>query len=49
MSGEPERVLVRLPNPIGDMVMSTPALRSLRAHWPSARIVAAGPGPCGPQ
>ena len=44
----PERVLVRLPNPIGDMVMSTPALRSLRAHWPAARIVAAGPGHCVP-
>jgi heptosyltransferase-2 len=44
----PERVLVRLPNPIGDMVMCTPALRSLRAHWPAARIVAAGPGPCVP-
>lgn len=44
----PERVLVRLPNPIGDMVMCTPALRSLRAHWPAARIVAAGPGHCVP-
>ncbi|HZM01330.1 MAG TPA: lipopolysaccharide heptosyltransferase II [Planctomycetota bacterium] len=44
----PARVLVRLPNPIGDMVMSTPALRALRAHWPQARIVAAGPGPCVP-
>ncbi len=37
-------MLVRLPNPIGDTIMSTPALRALRAHWPEARIVAAGPG-----
>jgi heptosyltransferase-2 len=36
-------VLVRLPNPIGDTVMSTPALRALRAHWPAARVVAVGP------
>ena len=41
-------MLVRLPNPIGDMVMCTPALRSLRAHWPSASITAAGPGHCVP-
>jgi heptosyltransferase-2 len=41
-------VLVRLPNPIGDMVMCTPALRALRAHWPQARLVAAGPGVCVP-
>ncbi|HTE06150.1 MAG TPA: lipopolysaccharide heptosyltransferase II [Planctomycetota bacterium] len=40
----PERVLIRLPNPIGDSVMSTPALAALRAHWPEARLVAAGPG-----
>jgi len=44
----PSRLLVRLPNPIGDMVMCTPALRSLRAHWPAARIVVAGPGHCVP-
>jgi len=41
---DPQRILVRLPNPIGDTVMSTPALAALRAHWPAARIVAAGPG-----
>ena len=46
--GAPGRVLVRLPNPIGDMVMCTPALRSLRAHWPGAAITAAGPGHCVP-
>jgi heptosyltransferase-2 len=44
----PGRVLVRLPNPIGDMVMCTPALAALRAHWPQARLVVAGPGHCEP-
>lgn len=41
---DPQRILVRLPNPIGDTVMSTPALAALRARWPSARITAVGPG-----
>jgi heptosyltransferase-2 len=40
----PARILVRLPNPIGDMVMCTPSLRALRSHWPEAHITAAGPG-----
>ncbi|HEX5009161.1 MAG TPA: lipopolysaccharide heptosyltransferase II [Planctomycetota bacterium] len=42
-SAPPQRILVRLPNPIGDTVMSVPAWRALRAHWPAARIVAVGP------
>ena len=28
--GSPRRILVRCPNPVGDAVMSTPALRALR-------------------
>lgn len=40
----PDTVLVRLPNPIGDMVMCTPSLRALRSHWPQARLIVAGPG-----
>ena len=32
------RVLVRLPNWVGDVVMATPMLRALRAHLPEARI-----------
>jgi heptosyltransferase-2 len=41
-------VLVRLPNPIGDMVMCTPALEAIKAHWPGSRLVVAGPGHCVP-
>ena len=43
----PARVLVRLPNPIGDTVMAVPALRAVRAHWPAARIVVVGTGGAG--
>jgi heptosyltransferase-2 len=39
----PDRVIVRLPNWLGDTVMAVPALRALRAGWPEARILAAGP------
>ena len=39
----PDRVIVRLPNWLGDTVMAVPALRALRAGWPQARILAAGP------
>lgn len=39
----PGRVLVRLPNWVGDIVMATPALAALRRHWPEAHLVAAGP------
>src|SRR5262245_46773593 len=36
-------LLVRLPNWLGDTVMAVPVLASLRAAWPEARVVAAGP------
>ena len=39
----PTRVIVRLPNWLGDTVMAVPALRALRTGWPEARILAAGP------
>jgi heptosyltransferase-2 len=39
----PDRVIVRLPNWLGDTVMAEPALRALRAAFPSARLFAAGP------
>ena len=35
---DPERILVRLPNWTGDVVMAKPALRALRAHYPRAEI-----------
>ena len=36
-------VVVRLPNWLGDTVMAVPALRAVRAAWPEARVLAAGP------
>lgn len=34
----PQRILVRAPNWAGDVVMATPALRALRAHFPGAHV-----------
>ena len=34
-----ERLLIRLPNWVGDIVMALPAIAALRAHWPQARLV----------
>lgn len=42
------RLVVRVPNWIGDIVMATPALRALRTRWPSAHIAVAGPGHAAP-
>jgi heptosyltransferase II len=39
----PRRVIVRLPNWLGDTVMAVPALRAIRAGWPAASIMIAGP------
>lgn len=36
-------VAVRLPNWLGDTVMAVPALAAIRAAWPDARVLAAGP------
>ena len=36
---DPTRVLVRLPNWVGDVLMARPAIRALRARWPEARLV----------
>lgn len=36
-----ERILVRMPNWVGDVVMATPVLRALREHHPRAQITAA--------
>jgi heptosyltransferase-2 len=43
MSDRPGRILVRCPNPVGDAVMATPALRALRAAHPRAEIALLGP------
>lgn len=44
----PQRILVRCPNWLGDVVMSTPGLRTLREAHPEARIVAQLPTPLVP-
>ncbi len=41
----PARVLVRLPNWLGDVLMARPLLYALRAAWPGARLLAVGPEP----
>jgi len=38
-----ERIAVRLPNWLGDTIMAVPALSALRAAWPDAEVLAAGP------
>jgi lipopolysaccharide heptosyltransferase II len=38
-----DRIAVRLPNWLGDTVMAVPALAAVRAAWPQARVLAAGP------
>ena len=40
-----QRLVVFLPNPVGDTVMSTPVLRALREHRPEARIMHVGRPP----
>jgi heptosyltransferase-2 len=39
----PSRVIVRLPNWLGDTVMAVPALRAIRNGWPDAAVLLAGP------
>lgn len=41
----PAKVLVRLPNWLGDVFMARPLLHALRAAWPQAKILAVGPEP----
>ena len=35
----PARILVRLPNWVGDIVMALPAVEAVRAEWPAAHLV----------
>lgn len=42
------RLVVRLPNWLGDVVMALPALASVRAHWPAAHLAVALPAPFAP-
>lgn len=34
----PRRILIRMPNWLGDLVMATPIITDLRHHWPEAKI-----------
>jgi heptosyltransferase-2 len=36
----PKKIIVRMPNWVGDLVMATPVLAELRAQWPHAHITA---------
>ncbi|RTZ92709.1 MAG: lipopolysaccharide heptosyltransferase II [Deltaproteobacteria bacterium] len=42
MSGNSPRIIVRLPNWVGDVVMATPALLSLREGFPESKITVMG-------
>jgi heptosyltransferase-2 len=37
------RLVIRLPNWLGDIIMALPALRAVRARWPDAHLAAAVP------
>jgi heptosyltransferase-2 len=39
----PGTIAIRLPNWLGDTVMAVPALAAVRATWPEARVLHAGP------
>ncbi len=40
VSLSPLRIIVRMPNWLGDLVMAAPILTDLRHHWPEAKITA---------
>ncbi len=44
---KPQNILVRMPNWLGDLVMSTPVLKELRERWPEAKITACCRGTLG--
>ena len=37
---QPQNIIVRMPNWLGDLVMATPVLQDLKKHWPDATITA---------
>lgn len=41
---DPSRIVVRVPNPLGDQIMATAALDALRTRFPKARIAGHGSG-----
>lgn len=47
LSFSPHRIIVRMPNWLGDLVMAAPILTDLRHHWPEAKITAMCQGTLG--
>jgi heptosyltransferase-2 len=43
VAGTPQKILVRAPNWLGDLVMASPALRALHTEHPGAEIILEGP------
>lgn len=41
MTDAPQRILIRFPNWVGDVVMAEPVIRCLKQHYPEARIAVA--------
>ena len=39
-----KRLVIRVPNPLGDMIMATAALDAIREKWPDAHIAGHGIG-----
>jgi len=38
----PDRLLIRLPNPLGDALMATPLLRAIHRAWPGTKLLLVG-------
>lgn len=40
---DPARILIRLPNWLGDVLLARPMLHAVRARWPAARVMGVAP------
>jgi len=47
LAKNPQNIIVRMPNWLGDLVMGTPILKDLRQQWPEAKITAMCQGKAG--
>jgi heptosyltransferase II len=48
MTSDPARLVVRMPNWLGDAVMALPAVAEVRSAWPSATLAVAAPSGLAP-